>query len=144
MKIIETITAESFAPNGKVLQFSGEKPDTCFEIIVTEEKSPWRLAMFRVKNTECLRLECHPTSLESFETVRGTGNLLAAAPETPHDYHAFLLDCPVCLHKGVWHNMVTLSAETIVKIAENLEVNSEFFELPSPIAAAVILKEEEK
>ncbi len=40
--------------------------------------------------------------------------------------------------------MVTLSAETIVKIAENLEVNSEFFELPSPIAAAVILKEEEK
>jgi|GEM_PF-6737872 len=70
MKIIETITAESFAPYGKVLQFSGEKPDTCFEIIVTEEKSPWRLAMFRVKNTECLRLECHPTSLESFEPYR--------------------------------------------------------------------------
>ncbi len=70
MKIIETITAESFAPYGKVLQFSGEKPDTCFEIIVTEEKSPWRLAMFRVKNTECLRLECHPTSLESFEPVQ--------------------------------------------------------------------------
>lgn len=131
MKPIETIDPASFAPYGTVLEFTGA--DDRFEILVTEPDSPWRLAVFRSCLRSCAEMECHPASLESFEPMRGTGVLLVAAHDTPEDWHAFLLDRPVCLHKGVWHALLTLTEETVVKIAENLDVTSELRPVTPPV-----------
>lgn len=131
MRPIETIDPAGFAPYGTVLEFTGG--DDRFEVLVTEPDSPWRLAVFRSRLRSCTEMECHPASLESFEPMRGAGVLLVAAHETPGDWHAFLLDRPVCLHKGVWHSLLTLSEETVVKIAENLEVSSELRPVEPPI-----------
>lgn len=137
MRPIETISRETFLPYGTLLEFSDDRPDNLFEVLVTEPEKPWRLALFRVLNRECRKFECHPASMESFEPLKGTGILLVAEPQSPDEWHAFLLDHPVCLHKGVWHAMVTLTDETIVKITENLEVDSEFYELTTDICAGM-------
>ncbi|MFU1796398.1 hypothetical protein ACM1RC_21240 [Paenibacillus azoreducens] len=127
--MIKNITKESFKPYGAVIEFSENPTDPRFEVVVTEGNHPWRLAVYRVVEREFDKLECHTMSLESFEPVSGTGLLIVAEHDKPDQYEAFLLDKPVCLNKGVWHQMITLSEETIVKIAENLEVSSEFYNL---------------
>lgn len=83
-------------------------------------------------------MECHPSSKESFEPLSGMLLIIVAEHDTPADFEVFLLDKPVCLHAGVWHQVISLAAESQVKIAENYEVESEFFELENEISAAVI------
>ena len=68
--------------------------------------------------------------------------MLTARPESPEDYHAFLLDKPVCLNKGVWHQLIALTEEVQVKITENLEVGTLFYELDSivrPVLTDIVL-----
>ena len=100
-------------------------------MLIREEVHPWRIAMFRVRIRQAQRLECHPESMESFEPVRGMGVLLCAAPDRPEKVHAFPLDAPVCLNKGVWHEVIALSGEALYKITENCEVSSEILPLLS-------------
>lgn len=133
---IQAITPESFAPFGTVLDFSTHPEDPRFEVKSTESASGWRIAVFRVSIHEAARLECHPTSLESFTPYRGVGVLLCAEPDHPDEVSAFLLDCAVCLNKGVWHEVVALSEEAFYQITENLEVNSVFHTFPAPIRVA--------
>lgn len=134
---IEPLEASSFAPFGKIISFSENPEDERFEVLIREEKDPWRVAVFRVRIRQTERLECHPYSMETFEPMQGMGVLLCAEHEHPEEIHAFALDAPVCLYKGVWHEVVALSAEAIYKITENLEVESEFYPLPSPVEACV-------
>lgn len=127
MKIqLQPITAQNFAPYGRVLEFTPEA-DERFHVVITEEKEPWRLAVFRYRNHEIDTMEAHPTTLESFEPLSGITVLLVAAPETPDQPEAFVLDKPVCLYKGVWHQAMALTAEAQCKIAENLEVPGTVF-----------------
>lgn len=135
---VQQLTQESFSAFGKVIEFSSHPQDERFEVVLYEEKEPWRIAVFRVKQRTTTRLECHPTSMESFEPMHGTGILLVAAPQTPCQQYAFLLDKPICLYKGVWHEVITLSEESIYKITENKDVSSEFYPLPQPIGLAAI------
>ncbi len=137
---IETITAESFAPFGRVIDFSPEPEDERFEVVIREEIEPWRIAVFRVRQRTAERLECHPASMESFEPMTGTGILLVAEPWKPQNPRAFLLDQPVCLYKGIWHEVITLSQEAVYKITENKEVISEFFPFPGLVGASVIME----
>lgn len=133
---IETITAETFEKFGSVIEFPQGNQDD-FYIVETEEMQPWRLAVFRYTNKGIQRIECHPTSKESFEPLSGTTLLLAAEQETPEDYRVFLLDKPVCLKKNIWHQVLALSQEAQVKITENSEVESRFYDLPDQIGAYV-------
>lgn len=135
---IEPLTREAFAPFGKLISFSEQPEDERFEVLIREENEPWRIAMFRVRIRQAARLECHPKSMESFEPVRGMGILLCAAPETPQEVHAFPLDAPVCLDKGVWHEVITLSGEALYKITENCEVESEFYDFAQPLGVQVL------
>lgn len=137
MAEIEVITRETFAPFGTVLEFPETTADD-FYIVDTEEKEPWRIAVFRYRNHSIRRIECHPASKESFEPLSGITLLLAAEAGHPEEYHIFLLDRPVCLKKGVWHQVLSLSSEAQVKITENLEVESEFYDLEKEIYAQVI------
>lgn len=137
MSRLKSIHKKTFAKFGKVLEFS-ESCEEPFEIVITEEEEPWRLAVFRYNNKTVKRLECHPTSLESFEPLKGLTVLIVAEHETPEAYEAFILDKPVCLYKGIWHQVLSLTDEAQVKIAENLEVGSDFFDLEKEISVCVL------
>lgn len=134
---LKSIHKESFEKYGRVLEFS-EGITEPFEIIITEEKEPWRLAVFRYCNKTVKKLECHPMSLESFEPLKGITVLIVAQHDTPKEWEAFILDNPVCLNKGIWHQVLSLTDEAQVKIAENLEVDSKFFELKQEIEVMVL------
>lgn len=109
-----------------------------FRIIAAEPESPWRLAVFRYWNHSIEKIECHPTSMESFEPLRGETLLLVAAHETPEDYHIFRLDQPVILEKGIWHQTLSLTESAEVKITENLEVPTDFYTLQEPVGMEAI------
>lgn len=137
MRRLKSVHKEEFKKYGRVLEFSEADSDNPFEIVITEEKEPWRLAVFRYRNKTVKRMECHPTSLESFEPIQGLTVLIVAEHEKPEAYEAFILDKPVCLYKGIWHQTLSLTDEAQVKIAENAEVTSEFFELEKEIEVKV-------
>lgn len=136
MKTLQSVQRETFLPYGEVLEFPAGIEET-FCIITTEEKEPWRLAVFRHTNKEIQRMECHPTSRESFEPLHGLTVLVVATHENPEEYEAFILDKPVCLKKGIWHQVLALTEEAQVKIVENLEVQSEFYDLEKAIHVLV-------
>ena len=136
MKTLQYVQRETFLPYGEVLEFPAGIEET-FCIITTEEKEPWRLAVFRYTNKEVQRMECHPTSRESFEPLHGLTVLVVATHENPEEYEAFILDKPVCLKKGIWHQVLALTEEAQVKIVENLEVQSEFYDLEKAIHVLV-------
>lgn len=124
-KPIKNITSNNFEKYGKILEFSKEF-EGHFEIIVRESVQPWRLAVLRVRNRVSTFLENHPESMESFEPVKGTTLLIVSENHCPDNYEVFLLDKPVCLHKGIWHDVVALSDDILIRVAENLEVECEF------------------
>ena len=131
--ITETITEDSFRPFGRLICFPETDRESNFRIIAAESESPWRLAVFRYWNHSIEKIECHPTSMESFEPLRGETLLLVAAHETPEDYHIFRLDQPVILEKGIWHQTLSLTESAEVKITENLEVPTDFYTLQEPV-----------
>lgn len=139
-KEVQYITRKNFESFGWLLDFSENPQDERFEVIVKEEVNPWRIAMFRVKIREIDQLESHPESMESFEPVSGCGILVVAPPDTPKDYQVFLLNRPVCLKKGVWHEVITISEESIFKITENKEVSSKFYSLKKRVGVAFLEK----
>lgn len=128
---LESVTAEAFAPYGTVLEFPEGYEDS-FCIVDTEEEHPWRVAVFRYSSKEIRVIENHPTSKETFEPLNGLTVLLVAEHETPEEYRAFILDKPVCLKKGIWHQVIALTPVAEVKITENLEVESVFYEYDRP------------
>ena len=132
MASLEYVTKEAFAPFGSVIAFP-EAVEDAFFIVDTEEKEPWRIAVYRYTDRSIQRMECHPYSKESFEPLKGITVLLVAEHDTPQDFHAFILDQPVCLKKGIWHQVLSLTEEAQVKITENLEVTAEFYDFPKPI-----------
>ena len=133
---IESITRENFAPFGTVIEFSPDF-DGIYEILETEDEKPQILAVFRYTNKTIQRIENHPTSMETFEPLSGVTVLLVAEHETPENYKAFVLDKPVCLKKGVWHQVLSLTPSAEVKITENKDVYSEFYDLPEEIQVQI-------
>lgn len=134
MNVIKTISKENFQKFGKVIEFSADVTEK-FEIVVKEEGFPWRVAVFRYTNKSTAIFENHPESMETFEPLSGITLLLVAENADPQQYEAFILDKPVCLDKGVWHQVIALSEEASVKITENLNVSSIFFEFDKEIYA---------
>lgn len=136
MRKIESITREAFAPYGSVIEFSPDF-DGIYEIVETEDVKPWILAVFRYTNKTIQRIENHPTSMETFEPLSGVTVLIVAEHDTPEEYKAFVLDKPVCLKKGVWHQVLSLTQEASVKITENKDVYSEFYDLPEEVCVQI-------
>ncbi len=129
MKLLN-VTDPAFLPYGKLVDFSPNPENELFEIVVEEPIKPWRIAMLKVVRKEATRLERHPNSMETFEPVKGVGVLLVSEDDSMTDVKAFLLDAPICLHKGVWHEVMTLSTESFYKLTENHDVVCEYIDLP--------------
>jgi len=132
MTAVESVTREAFAPFGSVIEFSPDF-DGEYEILETEEVKPWILAVYRYTRKSIGRIERHPTSMETFEPLSGITVLLVAESESPEDYKAFILDKPVCLKKGIWHQVLSLTPSAEVKITENKDVYSEYYDLPKEV-----------
>jgi ureidoglycolate hydrolase len=137
MKAIQNITKNNFGKYGTIIDFTGKPGNPEFEVIITHKDDPWRIAMLRVKDRDFTELENHPSSLETFEPVEGMCLLLLSLGTEKSDYEVFLLDRPVCLNKGVWHGIATLTHVSKVKITENLEVDTEFYRLDKPMKVFV-------
>ena len=140
--ILETITPESFAPFGTVIDWGPELEASGrpFHILMrSEEPTGWRLAILKVASRSVGRLENHPDTEELFAPVGGASVILVASAGDwdENGVHAFLLDRPVSLGRGVWHGNLTLSEQSTILIAENLDVTGVYAELEKPITAAL-------
>lgn len=134
---IQNINKDNFEKYGTIIDFTGKTEDPEFEIIIEHREDPWRIAMLRVKDRDFTKLEKHPFSLETFEPVEGMCLLMLSLGTERSNYEVFLLDRPVCLNKGVWHGIATLTRDSKVKITENLEVETEFYNLERSIKLVI-------
>ncbi len=137
---LKTITPESFAPYGTVVDWTPELEATgsAFHILVrSEAPTGWRLAILKVAGRATQRLENHPHTEELFAPVQGASVMLVAqtGPFAEESVQAFLLDRPVSVAPGVWHGNLALAEWATILIAENLDVTSEYAALPHPVGA---------
>ena len=137
---IRTITPESFAPFGTVVDWTAEMEASGrgFHIVV-RSKAPtgWRMAVLKVTGRGVQSLENHPNSEELFAAVEGRALLLVAERGKLDEdaVQAFFLDRPVSVGPGVWHGVIALSGSATILIAENLEVTGERAMLSRPVEA---------
>lgn len=125
---LKSISQNLFSRYGCVIEHTEDHPED-FQIIAIQAESGWRLAVFRVRNSTADCVERHPVSMESFEPLSGAAVLIVAQEKIPDEFEAFLLDRPVCLYQGVWHQILSIPEFSDVKITENLEVGTEFHRL---------------
>jgi len=140
---INSLTAKKFKKYGQILELNSKKNKKNnrvneFEILVSEANSGWRIAYLILRNRTLKRLERHPESKESFEPVKGVSLIVVAQSNSPEKVETFLLDKPVVLNKGVWHDVLTLSDETEIKITENIEVACEYHPLDSKVVPKLL------
>ena len=136
---LEWINKDSFAPYGTVIELDENGENPIWQIPVIESNDPWRIALLKVLPTTLDKLEAHPYSRERFEPMSGWSVLFTALPETPHNIKAFLLDRPVCLFKGIWHGIITLTPESVCKITENAEVECDYLNLGFSLQPEIVV-----
>lgn len=135
---IKTINKKSFSKYGVVLEHIKLKDG--YEPLVTVKSRGWIWAIMTFRNKTIKEIECHPTSKESFEPVSGTTLIVLAPPKHPEQIETFLLDKPVMLNEGVWHNIMALSESAAVKITENNDVYKILHDLKGAVVPALIRK----
>jgi ureidoglycolate hydrolase len=135
---IKTINKNNFGKYGVILEHIKLKDG--YEPLVTVKSHGWIWAIMTFKNKTIKEIECHPTSKESFEPVFGTTLIVLAEPKHPNKTESFLLDKPVMLNEGVWHNIMSLSESAAVKITENNDVYKILHKLKSPVGPVLTYK----
>jgi len=140
---VNFITEDGFKKYGVVLELPAEAAkkragENQFKILTVQPETGWRLAYLVVRNRTLKRLENHPLSMESFEPVRGVALLTVAPHENPEAVETFVLDKPVVLHAGVWHDVLTLSEEAEIKITENADIVTEYYNLKEEVSPKLV------
>ena len=138
MKIkINKLTQKTIQPYGYIIDsacVTDSGSGNSFGILLKERSDGWRIGYLIVRDRTMQRLECHQDSLETFEPVKGEAVIVLATHENPNNPKAFLLDKPVVLNKGVWHNVKALSKVAELKIFENIDVKTEYHPLKDIVA----------
>jgi ureidoglycolate hydrolase len=135
---IHKLTKRSIAPYGRIIDASGVKykpGDNGFGVIFKERSAGWRVAYLVVRERRITRLENHPNTAETFEPVRGAAVMALAANPEPEKFKLFLLDKPIIVKKGVWHNVAARSKNCEIKICEGIKVIEKHHRLTNPIKA---------
>ncbi len=130
MKKVKCINKDNFEKYGYILDFSGSEKNG-WEILFKEKSNGFRIAIFEIDRHSAKRIERHPDSMETFEPISGT-SLLILADKDPDKFDVFLLDKPICLKKGIWHEVISISEKSKFKIVENDEVICEYHEFTTP------------
>jgi len=134
-KKLHKLTHKSMKPYGYIIDASCVKDDgksNRFGILLKEKSSGWRIGYLIVRDKKIARLEYHDT-LETFEPVNGRCIIALAAHGEPEKAKVFLLDRPIVLKKGVWHDVAAISKKAEIKIVENIDVDGEYYYLKDPI-----------
>ena len=132
---LQKITHKSIKPYGYVIDSRCVKDDgkgNRFGILLKEKSNGWRIGYLIVRDKAITRVEYHDT-LETFEPVSGRCVIALAVHNAPGKPRVFLLDKPIVLKKGVWHDLAALSRRAEVKIVENIDVDGECHYLKDPI-----------
>jgi len=132
---IKSITKEAIKPYGIMLDHINQEDG--YEPLIKVNSRGWIWAILTFKNKTTDYIECHPTSKESFEPVFGISLIILSVPEDPTKTETFLLDKPIMLNEGVWHNVITISDVSRVKITENNDVTSEYHRYEKPIGVSL-------
>ncbi|MFN3410763.1 MAG: ureidoglycolate lyase [Exilispira sp.] len=130
MREIKYIDKYNFEKYGYILDFT-EFASNGWEILFKEKSNGFRIAIFEIDRHFANRLERHPDSMETFEPINGT-SLILLSDNNPDDFEVFLLNKPVCLRRGIWHEVISISEKTKFKIVENDEVVCQYHQLKSP------------
>jgi len=85
-------------------------------------------------------MENHPNTKETFEPISGAPILIVAVGKTPESPEAFLLDKPIVLNEGVWHDVLALSENAVMRINENTEVQTIHQKLTFTIKAELCME----
>jgi len=142
---VRPLDPAGFAPYGKVLEIA--EPDAAmaaegrneFKVVDESDNADgWRLAVQIVRGRELSQVGHHPNTKETFEPVNGVAVLCVAPFEAPDDVAAFVLDRPVVVNAKVWHGLIALSREAVVKIAENRHVTGVNRALPRPLRVGLV------
>ncbi|MEN6478521.1 MAG: ureidoglycolate lyase [Anaerolineales bacterium] len=139
---IQNITRETFAPYGTVIDYNEdlEAEGVRFRVLLDcPEPTGWRMATLKVRAHEATHMEHHDTTQELFAPVKGVCVMLVHQPGQLNEeaIAAFLLDRPVSVGPGVWHEVFTLSEWSTILIAENYQFTGGREPLSHPFTATL-------
>lgn len=132
---VNRLTHKSMKPYGFIIDARCVKDKgrgNKFGILLKEKSAGWRIGYLIVRDKKINRIEYHDT-LETFEPVFGKSVIALALHKSPEDLKLFLLDKPVVLKKGIWHEVAAVSKRCEIKICENIEVHGEYYHLKDGI-----------
>jgi ureidoglycolate hydrolase len=142
---LRPLTADAWAPFGTILEIAAPDPERArageneFRVVDQSQNGDgWRLAVQIVRQRALRQIGHHPNSKETFEPVTGVAVICVAAPDAPERLSAFVLDRPVVVNASVWHGLIALSAEAVVKIAENREMTGVNRPLEQPLTVGLL------
>ena len=142
---VRALDAAGFAPYGKVLEIAEPNATMAAEgrnefkvVDESDNADGWRLAVQIVRGRELLQVGHHPNSKETFEPVSGTAVICVAPFERPEQLEAFVLDQPVVVDAKVWHGLIALSREAVVKISENRVMTGTNQKLAKPLRVELV------
>ncbi len=119
---IKNLNEKDFKKYGKIIELKQRLKS--FHVLFEEsEKVGWRIGYSRLEKKPITQLEAHPYSFETFEPVSGVSIILLSRGKKPEKIEAFLLDKPVCLYKNIWHDVLSISEFSEIKIFENYEIS---------------------
>ncbi|MBP9853552.1 MAG: hypothetical protein KBD53_01645 [Candidatus Omnitrophica bacterium] len=128
----QSITAKTFRSYGKLIEYPDQnKKGTVRNLWRIIHRAPnkngWRVAYLILRDRSIGRLECHPTSDETFEPIKNSALFFVSKTKNIDDIECFILDRPIILYKGIWHGLITQGNEAEIKITENLNISSRYW-----------------
>lgn len=125
----EPLSEAAFAPYGWVLR--RDAAGEAFQVVHTDGASRgWRVALLEVPAGPLRRVHRHPDSEECFAPLAGAPWIVVGT--APSAVRLFRLDAPVCVRRGVWHEVIA-DAPARVFIAENAGVAGEDHRVTPPL-----------
>jgi ureidoglycolate hydrolase len=125
---INVLTPKVFKKYGRILipteeeSKEEENRQVDYQVLEKAVSKGWVMACYSVSKRFTDAMEYHPNTKETFEPFSGVPILIVAYGQAPENPEAFLLDKPVVINEGVWHDVLALSANTVMRINENSDV----------------------
>ena len=147
---IKPLTPKNIAKYGRILFPTEEEsktakdPNVAYVILEKAVSRGWLMSHYTVSKRFTDMMENHPNTKETFEPLCGASVIVLAHGPAPDNPEAFLLDKPVVLYEGVWHDVMALSEKATMRINENTEVQSVRQKLPYTIKAELCTEQNKK
>jgi len=147
---IKTLTPKNFKKYGRILLPIEEENkriqehSVAYMVLEKAISKGWLMSYFSVSKRFTDAMENHPNTKETFEPLSGASIIVLAHGPTPENPEAFLLDKPVVLYEGVWHDVLALSENATMRINENTEVQDVRQKLPYIIKAELCTEPNKK